>query len=429
MAKMNILIIGGGGREHTLARKLSLSEKAGKIYVCPGNVGIAGEAECIQIESTNIDALIKMAQDKSIGLTVVGPEAPLAEGIVDKFKKKGLRIFGPSGKAAILETSKVFSKKIMQRYNIPTGDAEIFSKADEAISFVKSREMPVVVKADGLAGGKGVIICRSQEEAINSIELIMQKKVFGSAGDEIIIEEYLEGQEASILAFTDGESVVPLIPSQDHKAVYDGDKGPNTGGMGAYAPTSVVDENLLNKITAEILTPTVRAMAQEGRKYTGMLYAGLILTNRGPKVLEFNVRFGDPETQAILPLLKTDIIIPINACIDGNLSDVELEWENAYSVCVVLASGGYPGEYKKGMPIDGLEEASKMDGVHLFYAGVSEADGRMTTDGGRVLGVTGVGAELKNAIDKTYSAVSRINFEGMHYRKDIGGREILNTKP
>ena len=416
---MNILIIGGGGREHALAWKLSLSERVDKLYVCPGNAGMEKIAECVPAELTDdIDALIKMAGDKSIGLTVVGPEAPLTEGIVDRFTEAGLRIFGPSKGAARLEASKVFSKEILRRHNIPTGEAEIFSEAKEAISFMESKEMPVVVKADGLAGGKGVIICKSRDEAVNSIKLIMDEMIFGSAGSEILIEEYLEGQEVSILAFTDGESVLPLIPSQDHKAVYDADEGPNTGGMGAYAPATIIDEKLLDKITGEVLTPVVRGMAKEGKRYTGVLYAGLILTGTGPKVLEFNVRFGDPETQAVLPLLKTDILTPIEACIDGNLRDVRLEWERGYSVCVVLASGGYPGKYEKGKPINGLEEASK--GVRLFHAGTATEKDNIVTNGGRVLGVTGAGTTLEEAIGKTYSAVSKINFEGMHYRKDIG---------
>jgi phosphoribosylamine--glycine ligase len=375
----------------------------------------------------DFEGLASLVQKQEIDLTVVGPEAPLVAGIVDEFEKKGLRIFGPGKAAARLEGSKVFCKELLWKYDIPTGRGEVFGEKQDALDFVKGCDFPCVVKADGLAAGKGVIICRYREEACEAIENIMGKRIFGDAGKKVIIEEFLEGEEASCLAFTDGEEVVPLLSAQDHKAIFDGDKGPNTGGMGAYSPAPVVTAEIEAEVMREIIRPVIRAMAEEGTKYRGVLYAGLMITDKGPKVLEFNVRFGDPETQAIIPLLKTDLILPLSACIDGTLGEISLEWNERTALCVVLASRGYPGKYERGKEIRGLEELSPKKEVYVFHAGTVRKDGSLITNGGRVLGVTGVGSSIREAIDTTYRAVGEIQFDGVYYRKDIGFR-ALNRK-
>ncbi|NOX96678.1 MAG: phosphoribosylamine--glycine ligase [Nitrospirae bacterium] len=421
---MNILIIGSGGREHTLAWKISQSSRVKKIYCAPGNGGISQVAQCVPIEATDIPALINFAREKKIAFTVVGPEAPLAAGIVDEFGKENLKIFGPTKVAAELETSKVFAKKMMRKYGIPTGEGEIFARPQEAIAYIREKGPPLVVKADGLAAGKGVIVCRTVEEAEEAVNLIMVKKAFGEAGNLVIVEEYLQGEEASFIALTNGDTIVPLIPSQDHKPIYDGDKGPNTGGMGAYAPARLVSPEMTAEVMEKIFVPTVKGMKEEGRKFQGILYAGLMLTSDGPKVLEFNVRLGDPETQAILPLLESDLIELLESCLTEDLSQVTLQWNPGTAVCVVITSGGYPGKYQTGKEIYGLEELAEEEDVIVFHAGTTLEGGKVVTAGGRVLGVTGRGSDIREAIEKTYQAVKKISFQDMYYRKDIGAKAL-----
>ena len=421
---MKLLVIGSGGREHSLVWKLAQSREVTKIYAAPGNGGISETAECFEINPADFKALTDLVRREGIDLTVVGPEVPLVEGIVDEFEKNGLRIFGPHREAAQLEGSKIFCKELLWKYKIPTGDGEVFSDMEDAKNFLKKCEFPKVVKADGLAAGKGVMICKTEEEGREAVENIMGRKIFGKAGERILIEDFLKGEEASFLIFTDGEKIVPLLSSRDHKTIYDGDKGPNTGGMGAYSPAPVVDAQITERIMKEVIQPVIRAMSEEGKKYCGVLYAGMMITEDGPKVLEFNVRFGDPETQAILPLLKTDLIVPLNACIDGKLEGVRLDWSEGASVCVVLTSQGYPGKYEKGKEISGLEKFSQDGRIHIFHAGTLKKTTAFTTNGGRVLGVTGVGNSIKEAIDNAYSAVGKIHFDGVYYRKDIGFRAL-----
>ncbi|MEK6693033.1 MAG: phosphoribosylamine--glycine ligase, partial [Nitrospirota bacterium] len=394
------------------------------VFCAPGNAGISRIAECINIKADSLEDLLEFAKYEGIDLTVVGPEVPLTSGIVDLFQKEGLRIFGPTQSAAELEDSKAFSKNLMRKYGIPTAEYKTFSSFLEAENYIRLKGAPIVVKADGLAAGKGVIIAETVHDAIDAVRMIMKDKVFGQAGNKAVIEECLKGEEASFLAFTDGETVIPMASAQDHKRIYDGDKGPNTGGMGAYSPAPVITEDLERKIMDRIMIPTIRAMKMEGRKYKGVLYAGLMIDKGEPKVLEFNVRFGDPETQPILMRLDNEIVDIFNAVIDGELKGKELRWKKDASVCVVLASEGYPGPYKKGEVIAGLEEAEGMDGVVVFHAGTTVKNGNILTDGGRVLGVTGLDKDIKSAIDKTYRAVNKINFNGMQYRKDIGLKAI-----
>ncbi len=422
---MKVLIIGSGGREHTLAWKVAQSPRVKKVWCLPGNGGTAEVAENVSLPVNDLRAIADFALKESIDLTLVGPEAPLVEGIVDYFKEKGLRVFGPTKEAARLEGSKVFAKQLLAKYGIPTADFRIFTQAGEAGDYVKQVTFPVVIKADGLCAGKGVIIVKNREEAVEAVELLMEKRAFGSAGERIIIEDCLEGEEVSIIVFTDGRSVVPLASSQDHKRAYDGDEGPNTGGMGAYSPAPVVANEGVDRIMKEIISPAVKGMAQEGKPYRGVLYAGIMVTEAGPKVLEFNVRFGDPETQAILPRMKSDIIEPIEAVIEGRLAPVKLDWDSRSCVCVVLASGGYPGKYEKGKRIAGLEEVRKIQDIVVFHAGTKrENAGGFVTNGGRVLGVVGLAGEIEETIRKTYGAVEKISFDGMRYRKDIGRRAV-----
>ena len=420
---MKILVVGSGGREHALTWKIAQSPKVDKIYCAPGNAGTAELAENIEIKADDIQGLLKFAKEKKIDLTVVGPEAPLVAGIVNLFEKEGLRIFGPRQEAAIVEGSKVFSKEFMVKYGIPTAQAGIFTKASEAKSYIEEVGAPIVVKADGLAAGKGVIVCKKKEEALSAVELIMEKKEFGKAGDKVIVEECLEGEEASIIAFTDGRSIIPLASSQDHKRVFDGDKGPNTGGMGAYSPAPVVTDRLMEQIDVNILKPFVAGMGQEGIKYKGVIYAGVMVTRKGPMVLEFNARFGDPETQPILMRMRSDIVPIFDAIIDEKLDDRLIEWDKKAAVCVVLAAGGYPGHYEKGIPIAGLDKVPQLENVVVFHAGTKVESG-IVTNGGRVLGVTALGDSIKFAIDKAYRAVDLIHFKGMHYRKDIGKKAL-----
>ncbi len=424
---MKILVIGSGGCEHALVWKLAQSPKASKIFCAPGNAGTAQIAENINIAAEDILSLRDFALHNRIDLTVVGPEAPLVTGIVDEFESNGLKIFGPNKKASLIEGSKVFAKNIMKKYNIPTADFLTFTKEEEALRFIKEAGAPLVVKADGLAAGKGVIVCKTEDEAKKAVSKMLKEKEFGEAGSEIIIEERLEGEEVSVLCFTDGKTIVPMASAQDHKRVNDNDEGPNTGGMGAYSPAPVLTDDILKQAEREILRPTISGLEAEGHPYKGILYVGLMLTRNGPKVLEYNARFGDPETQCILPRMKTDLLEAIEKTINCQLSTLKLEWDPRPAVCVVLASGGYPGTYKKGYEIKGLEKARQLEEVIIFHAGTSEKDGKAVTSGGRVLGVVGIGETIRHAIDRSYLAIKLIHFENMHYRKDIG-RKALKLK-
>jgi len=421
---MKVLVIGGGGREHALIWKISQSPKVTKIYAAPGNAGIAGLAECAPIKSDDIPGLLAFAQSKAIDLTIVGPEGPLSMGIVDVFTKAGLRAFGPSGKAAEIEASKRFSKDLMKKYHIPTAEYGVFTDKTMAAAYVREKGAPIVVKADGLAAGKGVVVAETVEEALQALDLIMTDKAYGAAGDRVVIEECLIGEEASFMAFSDGRTVVPMASSQDHKRVFDGDKGPNTGGMGAYSPAPVVTKELESTVMDTIMVPTVRAMEQEGCFFKGVLYAGLMIHEGKAKVLEFNARFGDPETQPIMMRLDTDFIEIIEAILDERLADLDIRWKPESAVCVVVASGGYPGDYGKGIEIKGLENAAKLKNVMVFHAGTALKNGAVVTDGGRVLGVTGLGPTVFAAIDNAYKGIGEISFKGAHFRRDIGARAL-----
>lgn len=421
---MKVLVVGSGGREHVLVWKIAQSPRVKKVFCAPGNAGISQQATLVPVKANDLDGLLKFALKEKIDLTVVGPEDPLTRGIVDLFETKGLAIFGPNQKAAEIEGSKAFAKEIMKKYQIPTAAYEIFENRDEALSYLQKAEAPIVVKADGLAAGKGVLLCKTIEEAIQAVNQIMLEKVFGDAGKRVVIEECLIGEEASCIAFTDGKTIIPMASSQDHKAVFDGDHGPNTGGMGAYSPAPVVTEQVHERILKQVLEPMVRGMRDEGRPYRGALYAGLMIHEGQLKVLEFNARFGDPETQPTLMRMKGDIVPVLEACIAGNLSDCRIEWDRRSAVCVVMASGGYPGDYEKGMAIQGLRDVLKMEDVYVFHGGTSSKDGQVITNGGRVLGVTGLGDGIQNAIEKTYEAVKKISWEGAHYRTDIGFKAL-----
>ncbi len=421
---MKVLVVGSGGREHSLVWKLTQSPKVDTIFCAPGNAGIARMAQCVDIGATDIDKLAAFAKEENIDLTVVGPEDPLTKGIVDIFTAQGLRAFGPSGPAAEMEGSKVFTKNLMKKYDIPTGYYEVFDSRDEAVSYIEKMGAPVVVKADGLAAGKGVFVAATVDEAIKAVDLILSEKAFGDAGDRVVVEEFLIGEEASFLAFTDGKTVLPLPTSQDHKAVYDGDKGPNTGGMGAYSPAPVVTEELHRQAMEKVMLPTVRAMAAEGRPYKGVLYAGLMIDKGVAKVLEFNCRFGDPECQPLLMRLKTDLVDIMEAVVDERLDEITLEIDPRPTVCVVMASGGYPGPYDTGKVISGLEDAAKLKDVFVYHAGTAMDGDKVVTSGGRVLGITSTGDTLTGAIDQAYKAVSCISWDGCYFRKDIGRKAL-----
>ncbi len=421
---MKVLVIGSGGREHALVWKISQSPAVKKIYCAPGNAGIAKQAECVPISTEDVKSLTAWAEKERIDLTVVGPEAPLTLGIVEVFEARGLRIFGPHRKAAEIEGSKAFAKDLMKKYRIPAGDSQTFEDHGAAVRYVRDKGAPLVVKADGLAAGKGVIICRTVEEGLAALDLIMIKKAFGAAGMKVLVEEFLEGEEASFLAFTDGETVLPLPTSQDHKPIFDQDQGPNTGGMGAYSPAPVVSEKIHREVMEKIMIPTVRGMDREGRRYRGVLYAGLIIRDEKAKVLEFNARLGDPEAQPLLMRMKSDLIPVLEATIDGKLSSLKVEWDPRSTVCVVMASGGYPGNYEKGKVISGLEEAAKVPGAFVFHAGTAFKGEKVVTNGGRVLGVTALGEGIRGAIGKAYEAAGKISWEGAHYRKDIGQKAL-----
>jgi phosphoribosylamine--glycine ligase len=424
---MRVLVVGGGGREHALVWKIAQSPRVQKICCAPGNAGIARMAECLSISAEDVKGLIACAEKEKIDLTVVGPEAPLTLGIVDLFRARGLRVFGPSQKAAEIEGSKAFTKDLMKKYGIPTGESETFSDRAAAAKYVEEKGAPLVVKADGLAAGKGVMICRTVGEALTALDLILVQKAFGAAGARVVVEEFLDGEEASFLAFTDGETVLPLPTSQDHKAIYDNDQGPNTGGMGAYSPAPVVTQKVHREIMEKVMIPTVRGMAREGRKYQGVLYAGLMIKDEKPKILEFNARFGDPEAQPLLMRLKSDLVPVLEATIDGKLSSQKMELDGRSSVCVVMASGGYPGSYEKGKVISGLREAAGVRDAFVFHAGTAFKEGKVVTSGGRVLGVTALGNDIQEAIQRAYEAVVKISWEGAYYRKDIGHKALARN--
>lgn len=425
---MQVLVIGGGGREHTLVWKLTQSKSVTKIYAAPGNPGMKGLAECVDLDIADLDGLADWAEKHAIDLTVVGPEAPLVAGIVDVFKARGLTIFGPSAKAAEIEGSKIFSKELMEKYGVPTAFFKVCDNLADARAFVEEKGAPIVIKADGLAAGKGVVVAMTKDEALDALDDMMGHHKFGSAGNRVVIEEFMEGEEASLLAFTDGKTIVPMLAAQDHKRVNDGDQGPNTGGMGAYCPAPVMTAALKEKTVKEVLRPIVDALAKEGRPYSGCLYAGLMIKGDSVKVVEFNARFGDPETQVVLPLLQSDLAEIMVACAKGTLQPEMVEWSDKAAVCVVMASGGYPGSYKKGLPITGLKAAGAMEDVVVFHAGTREEDGKILTNGGRVLGVTAVADDIPSAQQKAYDAVDKIHFEGAHFRQDIAWRALRRLK-
>ena len=417
---VNILVIGSGGREHALYWKLMESPQTEKIYVLPGNPGMG---EAINISVTDNAAILRFAKEKKIDLVVVGPEIPLINGLVDELEAAGIRTFGPRANAAEIEGSKAFAKNLMKKYGIPTARYEVFTEAESARAYIRKEGAPIVVKADGLAAGKGVIVAETIQEALDAIDAIMENNSFGDAGTRIVIEEFMEGEEASLLAFTDGKVIRPMISAQDHKRAYDGDKGPNTGGMGTYAPAPVMTAKMTERAVEEILKPTIAAMAKEGRPYHGCLYLGLMVTSEGPKVVEFNARFGDPETQVVLPLLDGDLVQIMCACTDGTLSGVPIHWKDGAAVCVVLAAGGYPASYEKGHEVHGIRDAEDT-GALVFHAGTAKRDGKIVTNGGRVLSVVGIGEDIASAVKNSYAAVEKISFKDAYYRKDIAHRAL-----
>ena len=468
-----LLIIGGGGREHALAWKLKQSPKVGQIFIAPGNAGTAELGENVNIKATDVLALADFAEKNKIDFTVVGPDDALALGVVDEFQKRGLKIWGPSKQAAQIEWSKAFSKELMAKNNIPTAEFKTFTDYNKALEYIEKHfnhdssrsrpspnasegerrdlskskitdsslvrhlaehslgmeqdNSPIVIKASGLALGKGVTVCKTLDEAKQALKEAMVDKVFGDSGNQVVIEEFMTGIEFSVHAFCDGKNFKLLPTSQDHKTVFDDDKGPNTGGMGTIAPLPWVTDELMNEIAEKIIKPTLSGLRDVACPFMGLLYPGLMLTKDGPKVIEFNARFGDPETQSYMRLLKTDLLDILEACVDGKLNEINVQWENKFACCIALASGGYPGKYEKGFPITGIEEAEKMDDVIVFHAGTAVKDGKLVTNGGRVVGVTAIGNDLKSALDKAYSAIKLINFEGMHYRTDIGQKSLPKT--
>lgn len=421
---MKVLVIGSGGREHALVWKIRQSPRVRQVYCAPGNGGIGELAELVSISADDVSALSRFARDERIDLTVVGPELPLTLGIVDELERHGLRVFGPNRDGAQLEGSKAFTKELLRKHEIPTGYFSSFTDADEAMQYVHEVGPPLVVKADGLAAGKGVVICQTVREAEEAVDEILRSRIFGEAGARIVIEEFLEGEEVSFIALTDGRTVLPFASSQDHKRAFDGDRGPNTGGMGAYSPAPVVTPAVHHRIMEEIMKPVVAALAEAKIDYRGVLYAGVIMTEAGPKVLEFNARFGDPECQALLIRLKSDIIDLMDACIDGTLDQVQVDWDTRAAVCVVLAAGGYPGAYEKGKVIRGLESLRGWQNGMVFHAGTAQRGQDLVSNGGRVLGVTGLGASVRDAVQEAYWAVDHIEWDGMQYRRDIGHRAL-----
>lgn len=424
---MKVLIIGGGGREHTLVWKLSQSRRVDKIFCAPGNAGISELAECLDIKTEDIESLLNFARYEWIDLTVVGPEAPLVMGIVDAFRKDRLRIFGPPASGARLEGSKVFAKDFMLKYGIPTAEYKTFTSYLHAEEYVRLKGAPIVIKADGLAGGKGVFVAESVDEAIDALKKIMKEKVFGDAGNRVVVEQCLKGEEVSFMVLTDGKTILPLATSQDYKRIYNNDRGPNTGGMGAYSPAPVITKRLHSEIMSGIMKPLLKGLKREGIDYRGIIYAGLMICNGKPYVLEFNCRFGDPEAQPVLMRLKGDLFDAMKATVDGRLRDAKLSWRKDASVCVVISSKGYPNAYEKGKIIRGLDTLKGSDDLFVFHAGTSLSDGELVTSGGRVLGVTASGKNIKDAKDRAYRAIGKIHFDGMHYRKDIGDKALKNS--
>jgi phosphoribosylamine--glycine ligase len=416
---MKVLVIGSGGREHALAWKLRQSPRVREVFCAPGNAGIAETAQCVDIGATDIDRLLSFAGEMGIDLTVVGPEEPLCRGIVDRFEEAGLRIFGPRKQAAELEGSKVFSKRIMTQYMIPTANARTFDDEERARQYLQAADYPLVIKADGLAAGKGVFIATDYEDACGALDACMVDRTFGDAGRRVLVEEYLQGEETSVLAFTDGKTIAVLPTARDYKRAYDGDEGPNTGGMGAYSPSEALSDDVMDHVVGQILVPTVHAMNREGRRYKGMLYAGLMITKGGPKVLEFNVRFGDPEAQPVLMRLTSDLVGILEAVLDERLDEVELEYDERAACCVVMASEGYPGSSRLGRPITGLDRVATGPDLQVFHAGTARRGDEVVTSGGRVLGVTALGATVAEARTRAYTAVGHIQWEGCRYRKDI----------
>jgi len=417
---MRVLLVGSGGREHALAWAIARSPRCEALFVAPGNAGTGQLGHNVPISADNLDELVRFAGEQCCDLVVVGPEMPLALGLADRLQAAGIRCFGPSAAAARIEASKAFSKTLMRDLGLPTADFATFCDADAAETHVRAVGAPIVVKASGLAAGKGVIVCQTMDEAFVAIDTIGRKRAFGAAGDEIVIEAFVTGSEVSVLAFSDGVTVRPMIQAQDHKAACDGDRGPNTGGMGCYAPAALLDEAQLEAVTARVLQPTIDGLRQRGTPYVGILYAGLMVSADDLKVLEFNCRFGDPETQAILPLLENDLLEVLEASVDGRLHEIELRWRRLTSVCVVMAAQGYPGAYERGLPIEGLDAAAALDDVVVFHAGTRTVDGQVLTDGGRVLGVTAWASDLRAARDRAYTAVGRIHWAGAFARQDIG---------
>lgn len=421
---MKVLVVGGGGREHALIRKIKESEKVDSIACCPGNGGISYDADCYNVSATDIDGVVNLAKEIKADFVVVAPDDPLVAGMVDALNEAGFPTFGPKANAAIIEGSKVFSKDLMLKYNIPTAEYKVFDKAEDVIEYIKEKnEFPTVIKADGLALGKGVIIPESLDEAVAGVKEIMEDKIFGASGNNVVVEEFLTGPEVSVLAFTDGKCVKPMVSSMDHKRALDGDKGLNTGGMGTVSPNPYYTDDIAQECMDKIFIPTIEAMNKEGRTFKGCLYFGLMITPKGPKVIEYNCRFGDPETQVVLPRLKTDIMDIFEAINNETLADLDIQWSDEACTCVIMASGGYPKSYPKGIEISGLTDG-QLEGVTVYHAGTAILDDKLVTSGGRVLGVTALGRDLNDALEKSYKAVEKIRFEGAHYRKDIGQRAL-----
>ncbi len=426
---MKILVVGGGGREHAIIMKLAESLRAPKLYCAPGNGGISRYAECFDVKATDIEGMVALAKRLEADMVVVAPDDPLVLGMVDALNAEGIKTFGPDKAAAIIEGSKVFSKELMKKYGIPTAAYEVFTEADKAMEYIRTRNSyPAVVKADGLALGKGVIIAQNEQEAAEAVKSIMEDKIFGESGSKLVVEEFLTGPEVSVLSFTDGNVVVPMISSMDHKRALDGDKGLNTGGMGTIAPNPFYTEAVAKECMGKIFLPTINAMKAEGRTFKGCLYFGLMITPNGPKVIEYNCRFGDPETQVVLPLLDTDLVDIFEAVYEGRLADISIKWKNESCACVVMASGGYPKSYPKGLEMHGLDDKGQTEDVFVYHAGTKYADEKFFTNGGRVIGVTATGETLQKALDRSYQAVKKISFEGAHYRTDIGKRALSAEK-
>lgn len=421
---MRVLVVGSGGREHALVRKIKESKKVDYIACCPGNGGISYDAECFDVSATDIDGVVKLAKEIKADFVVVAPDDPLVMGMVDALNAEGFATFGPRANAAIIEGSKVFSKELMKKYNIPTAKYNVFDKAEDVINYIKAEnEFPTVIKADGLALGKGVIIPETLDEAVAGVKEIMEDKIFGDSGNNVVVEEFLTGPEVSVLAFTDGKCVKPMVTSMDHKRALDGDKGLNTGGMGTVSPNPYYTDEIAEECMNTIFLPTIEAMNKEGRTFKGCLYFGLMLTPKGPKVIEYNCRFGDPETQVVLPRLKTDIMDIFEAINNETLSDLDIEWDDRACTCVIMASGGYPKSYPKGIEVNGLTDG-QLDGVTVYHAGTKRDGDKLVTSGGRVLGVTALGESIEDALAKSYAGVEKIKFDGAHYRKDIGQKAL-----